>query len=186
LDVRVSSTLGNDSSVKTTRLQRSERKYAWVRSYLEQQGVENAAKLEEQVQSKGAVFASAPLAGALNGFGRTLAALSPRLRWRGLRPGRGSVELMFGRPKGADVELSQLAWNERMLVLFAATYEALGLHRSVLLIDLPELGLHPADQASFFQALCGLSPEAQIIAATQSPAILRSLTTEQVVVLEDL
>ena len=185
LDVLVASRLGADSSIKTTRLQTGARKYAWLRSFLEQQGVENAAELQDRIQSRGLVFATRPTVDRMQGFARNLAALSPRLRWLGLRSGGGTVASMFARSNGADVELAQLTWSERMVVLFAATYEALGLHRSVLLVDLPELALHPSDQTSFFQALCALSPRAQVIAATQSPAILRSLGKDQVGVLDD-
>lgn len=184
-DPRSSAELQPDASLKLTRLTKSERKYAWVRSYLERSTLEYAARAQAELSEKGAIFARSTPADGTERFAKTLAALAPRLRWLGVRHEGGHVRAMFGRPRAPDAELAELTWGERMVVLFAAAYEALGLHRSVLLVDLPELGIHPADHAALFQALCALSARAQVIAATQSPGILRSLSSEQIVVLED-
>lgn len=68
--------------------------------------------------------------------------------------------------------------------LFAGAFTWLGLNRSLVLIDTPELFIHPDDHARFFQAICDLGKDNQIIAATSSPAILASVSADQILDLE--
>ena len=58
-----------------------------------------------------------------------------------------------------------------------------GLARSLVLLDTPELCLHPEDQIRLIEGLRVAVAEGQLIVATTSPAILRSVASCQVVVL---
>ena len=174
----------DDRTLGLRRLSRDARKYAWLRRYLESQAATDAATIAEVARTQGIALGATSRSG-LSGFARNVEQLSSTLRWVGGQRIDGHLRLLFARPDGEHVELCDLTGGERMTVLFAGAFEALGLHRSLLLIDAPELGIHPAQQAAFFQGICALSPHAQIVAATTSPAILRSLPRERVFVLDE-
>jgi len=57
---------------------------------------------------------------------------------------------------------------------------------SVILIDEPELGLHPAALTLLAEMLRGASSSSQILAATQSVTLLDHLTPEEVIVAEQV
>lgn len=174
--------IGSDVAEGGRRLTRHPRKYAWVRTFLEQSGQADAQGFADDVRQYG-VAMSGTVQGRLDGFGKSLATLTGRLRWVGLRRQVDRVRCVFARKGDGEVELEGLTDSERVFVLFAATFEALGLRRSLILIDLPEIAVHPEDQAAFFQGLAALAREGQIIAATTSPAILRNVPRERVLVL---
>ena len=116
----------------------------------------------------------------------SIAKLCPHLRLSGLGKNGNRVEprlLRAGadaRADRAEVWLSEISAGEEQAVLFAAAFQRLALSRSVILIDTPELGLHPADHARFFRALCALGEDNQIIAATTSPGILATASPDQI------
>ena len=87
---------------------------------------------------------------------------------------------MFARAGGGEVELRDLSDGERAVVLFAAAFERLGLERSVVLIDMPELMLHPEEHVRVFDGLASMLVEGQLIVATTSPAILRAVASNRV------
>jgi hypothetical protein len=165
------------------RLTRDARKYAWIRRYLIGLGADDAAAVREEVAGAGVVFASARAVPDAP-FGAKLAALTSKLRWVGIRRRQGEWACMFAVKHRGEVELSALSDSERMFVLFAASLDALGLARALVLVDLPELALHPEDHLSFVSGLAAAIPAAQIIAATTSPAILRSVPPGRVLVLD--
>src|SRR5258706_14717461 len=83
-----------------------------------------------------------------------------------------ACDLAFVTAAGSTCDLDELSASERQGVLFAATFRRSGVRGSLVLIDTPELQLHPDDHARFFAALQRLEPGNQILAATTSPAIL--------------
>jgi energy-coupling factor transporter ATP-binding protein EcfA2 len=107
----------------------------------------------------------------------------PWLRMVAVEPQERRRPLIWFEKQGASfrLELDELSESEQQSVLFACTFARLGLHHSVVLIDTPELGVHPSDHLRFFQAICHLGEDNQIIAATTSPAILASVGQDQVI-----
>jgi predicted ATP-dependent endonuclease of OLD family len=82
---------------------------------------------------------------------------------------------------GEIVDLDELSASERQAVLFGVTFLRSGVHRSLVLIDSPELHQHPSRHADFFASLCTLGRDNQIIAATTSPELLGSVRADQVI-----
>jgi hypothetical protein len=162
------------------RLTRSARKYVWIRHFLANQEAARANSLKASLRDQGLVVAGEPI--HEDGFARNLATLTDSLQSVGLRR-RERVEAMFARPDGGEVELDALTDSERMLVLYASTVEAFGLYSSVILIDTPEVAIHPADQADVLRRWSAMTPDAQLIVATTSAGILRDAPAGSVIVL---
>lgn len=154
------------------RLTKNDAKYGFVRRYLIESTTGFAARALGGLRDQGLLLAD-DLSGLTGPFDRTLAALTPRLRWVGCERRGEAWRCLFSRPNGATVELEALSRSEQAVVLVAATYEALGLRRSLVLMDAPEEGLHPEDQAAFVEGLIGLLEHGQLILATTSPVLLR-------------
>jgi predicted ATPase len=168
------------------RLTRDASKYAFVRPYLEQVAREESASALANLKSDGIVLADG-LHKAGSRFADALGLLNPRLRWDGCEVGAGEGErskTWFVRPVGPRVELGELTSSESMAVLVAAAWARLGLEHATLLVDHPEAQLHPEQHAGFFDALAALMRKGQLIVTTTSPAILRSVGSAKVVVLE--
>ncbi len=166
----------------TQRLSKRREKYGWVRQFLVDSSQADAASTLTSLREQGIVLGGDGRP-RKNSFAEALAVLTPRLAWIGSEKAGPEWACLFARAPGRTVELAALSDSEKMCVLVAASFDALGLARSLVLIDLPEHGLHPEDQAAFFQGFCALFAEGQVIATTSSPAILRSIRREQVVVL---
>jgi predicted ATP-dependent endonuclease of OLD family len=81
------------------------------------------------------------------------------------------------------VELGALTDGERAGLLVAATWVALGLERSLVLVDQAELHIHPEQQPAFFEGLASLLRRGQLVVSTTSPAILRNPSGAKVLVL---
>ena len=93
----------------------------------------------------------------------------------------GGTGVLFQKREGTVLELAELSESERQAVLFAITFRRLGLDHSVVLIDSPELHIHPSRQADFFTAICALGRDNQIIAATTSTELLSAVRPDQVI-----
>ncbi len=74
-----------------------------------------------------------------------------------------------------------MSQSEEQGVLFALLFEGIGLRRSIVLLDTPELHLHPTDHARFFHAICKLGEDNQIVVATASPAIVAAVSPADVI-----
>ena len=72
----------------------------------------------------------------------------------------------------------------RAVALITALMQPEELLPSVILIDEPELGLHPSAVGLISTLLQTTSLKTQVIVATQSPQLLENMTPEQVVVVE--
>lgn len=96
--------------------------------------------------------------------------VSPGTRLLGVS---GSGQLQFGLRRGGLLRLAQLGFAERNLFVLAAAVPVMGLGRSVILLDTPELGLGPGLAARCLDVLRGYAPEAQWIVASRDPDVLR-------------
>ena len=163
------------------RLTRDASKYAWVRAYLVESSREAGAQALGALRESGVLLASE--VGRDQAFAKRLSAITQRLHFVGCEQTDAGWDCVFARPGGRRVELAELSTSESMFVLFAAAIEGLGLHRSLLLIDHPEQGLHPEEHARFLEALVASLPDAQLLVTTTSPGILRAVPRERVVVL---
>lgn len=160
-------------------------------------GIERAwltARLSADLATAGATLAgrgvllSGQAPDSLSAVRSALSLLAPHLRLLGLGArGTKSVPRFARRPAGSralseqtEVDLDDLSDGERQALLFALAFGRLRLSRSVVLIDSPELFLHPADHARFFEVLCRLGRDNQVIAATCSKSILDSAPPESV------
>ncbi|MFO0591367.1 MAG: hypothetical protein U0441_27715 [Polyangiaceae bacterium] len=108
----------------------------------------------------------------LAAYKHAVASLLPDLRLIAVDTREGTAAPRFKRRDGRELELPGLSASEEQAVLFAFTYAWLGLSRSVVLVDSPELHQHPSEQAAFFHRLLRLGTDNQTIAATVSPEIL--------------
>lgn len=159
-------------------------KYGVERAWLVEQLSADLGASRAALESRGVLLAGqAP--DSLAGVRSAIARLMPHLRLAGLQGGSrpGVCFSRAGRFGGdrSEVELSDLSGGEEQAVLFAAAFGRLGLSRSLVLIDTPELFVHPDEHARFFGALCALGADNQVIASTCSPGILASVRPEQII-----
>lgn len=81
----------------------------------------------------------------------------------------------FSLASGLRVPLNKLSFVERNAFVLACVPVLLGLQRSVILLDTPELGLPPGLAAHWLSALRNYAPEAQWIVASRDPALVASV-----------
>lgn len=120
---------------------------------------------------------------SLGPYRHALARLVPEVDLRGVLPGDGGPELMVALRSGAVVAARALSGAQKQGLLLAGTIVRLGLDRSLVLVDTPELYIHPADHEAFFRGLLALLPHAQLIVATASDAIARCVGPHRILVL---
>jgi hypothetical protein len=80
----------------------------------------------------------------------------------------------FCSDAGGTVGLRRLSATERNAFVFASSAILMGLDRSVILVDTPEVGLAPGEAARWISVLSGSLPESQWIVATRDPALVGS------------
>lgn len=155
-------------------------KYAGLRAHLRDLVLADAARLTQLLDTQGiALRVRQP--DALAPYREAIAAILPNLRLATVEPEDRSARVLFRKRDDTLIELSDLSDSEHQGVLFATTFRRFGLNRSVLLIDSPELHVHPRRHADFFAALVGLGRDNQIIATTTSPGILSAARPEQII-----
>lgn len=93
----------------------------------------------------------------------------------------GEPELLL--PGGARLPLGRAGFSERNIFMIVASFVVMGLGRSVVLLDTPELGLAPERAARLVAALRSYAPQAQLIVATRDPALLASAGASSTLVL---
>jgi len=157
-------------------------KYDWVRAYLAEAARRAAEQREDELIRAGLVLATSSSSG-LEGFSRRLSSLTDRLEIVSVRHEGATPLCWFARPNTPRVELSELSMGEQAMVLFAAAFERIGLDGSVVLVDSPELFIHPEDHLRVFEALSAWTASGQLIVATTSPSILRAVPHARVLVL---
>ncbi len=72
----------------------------------------------------------------------------------------------------------------RAIALITALCQPSANRPSFVTIDEPELGLHPAAVSLFVSMVRSISPQCQVLIATQSPALLDEFEPEEIVVVE--
>jgi hypothetical protein len=116
-------------------------------------------------------------------FSQQLERLSPSCRYVAGEPQRG-LPRCFSSRGGPAATISELSETEQQAVLFAATAVNIGLSRSLVFIDRPELGTSPLRAAEFVEALSSLGQDNQVIMASSSPEFLAVLPKANIIRLE--
>lgn len=167
---------------KRLRPLRTSRKYAGLVASLEARSALDGARALKESADSGILFAS-DTPDSLTGYRAALSALCPEVHLVGVMPEGDTLRLMFALKSGALVAADRLSSGQKQGLLFAATIRRLGLARSLVLVDVPELGLQVSDHAAFTRALFALLPRAQLIAATGSGAVAGCVGRAQTIVL---
>lgn len=84
---------------------------------------------------------------------------------------------------GARVPLSRAGFSERNLFVVVACFVVMGLRRSVVLLDTPELGLPVGGATRLVQALASRCTKGQLIVASRDPDLLASTGRSSVITL---
>jgi hypothetical protein len=163
-----------------TRLAASLDKYRPLRGYLIEAILNDGLVLAETVRERGIALRRAE-PDAQTGIREALRPLLRDKVFDGIDRPESGYRVRFRCRDGEIVDLDDLSAGERQAVLFGVTFLRSGVHRSLVLIDSPELHIHPSRQTDFFTALCGLGRDNQIIAATTSPELLSTVRPEQVI-----
>lgn len=108
-------------------------------------------------------------------FAASFAKLCPARRVVGLTRTADRMELVFDGGAEGPLPVARLPHGEQQAVLFAATFELLGLHHSIVLVDEPELHQGAAGLAAFARAITALGVDNQVIFATGWPAVAEAL-----------
>ena len=85
---------------------------------------------------------------------------------------------LFKNKFGAEFDINSLSSGEKQLFLRAMTLKMLDINNSVILIDEPEISLHPKWQQKIVRVYEGIGENNQIIIATHSPHIVSSVKSE--------
>jgi hypothetical protein len=163
-----------------TRLAASLDKYRPLRGYLIEAILNDGLALAETVRERGIALRSVEP----DAQTRIREALRPLLRdkaFDGIDRPESGYRVRFRCRDGEIVDLDELSASERQAVLFGVTFLRSGVHRSLVLIDTPELHQHPSCHAAHFAALCALGRDNQIISATTSTELLAAVRSEQVI-----
>jgi predicted ATPase len=117
----------------------------------------------------------------------TLRQMIPQFADFALRPGEGGTMLLQWRERESDLLFGPGQASDGMLRLMCLVslllQPAEDLPR-VLVVDEPELGLHPSAIHLIAGLLLAVSQDVQVIVATQSPALLDHFEPEQIVVVD--
>lgn len=162
------------------RLGSSPTKYASTKRALLDLALRDGVKTLEESASRGLLFRS-DQRDSLVQYKRDLAGMLPHLRLLGVEMEGGAPELCFERDDGVRLILDDLSDSEKQAVLFVATFRRIGLSRSIVLVDQPELCLHADAQLGFVRAIEGLGVDNQIFLATGSLEITRTAAAHQLI-----
>lgn len=169
------------ASDRTSRYSDADDKYQGMWRHLSDSVTGSAAQIAGSAEARGVVFRG-QLPDGLSAQKRSFSELCPGLRLHSVEPRERLRPLVwFQRSDGKRIEVAALSDGELQAFLFAGVFAWLDLRHSLVLIDTPELHIHPSDHVRFFRALCALGTDNQIIAATTSPAILASVAPAQII-----
>lgn len=108
-------------------------------------------------------------------FAASFAKLCPERRVLGLVRTAERMELTFDGGVNGPVPIQGLPHAEQQAVLFAGAFELLGLSRSVVLVDGPELHQSEATLAAFARGILDLGADNQVIFATGSSTLAEAI-----------
>jgi len=155
-------------------------KYNGARAALVEMAVSAAMKAVDRLGARG-VLTRWEEPDAFATIKRSVEGLAPWLRFVGVQQDERGACVRFQRDSGAEIELADLSETEQQALLFAVVFDRVGLSRSIVLIDTPELFLPPDEHTPFLRTLQGLGVDNQIFAATTSPALLEMASPAQIV-----
>ena len=90
---------------------------------------------------------------------------------------------VFENSAGEEFDINDLSSGEKQLFLRTLSIKMLEPKNSIILIDKPELSLHPEWQQRIIEVYKKIGENNQIIIATHSPHILGSVTSENIFIL---
>lgn len=155
-------------------------KYGFLQRALIDLALSDGMKTLEEATEKGVLLRS-DTRDSLAPFRRDLAELTPNIRLLGVEAGERGPELVFERRDGAHLALDDLADSEKQAFLFAVTFRRVGLSRSIVLVDQPELHWHADAQLRFARSLGKLGAHNQIFLATGSPEVTRTAAGHEII-----
>lgn len=85
---------------------------------------------------------------------------------------------IFKNKFGGEFDINSLSSGEKQLFIRAMTLKMLDINNSIILIDEPEISLHPKWQQKIVKVYEGIGENNQIIIATHSPHIVSSIKSE--------
>ena len=91
---------------------------------------------------------------------------------------------LFTNPSGDKFDINELSSGEKQLFLRTLAIKMLNPENSIILIDEPELSLHPKWQQRIVDVYKKIGKNNQIIIATHSPHILGSVRKENIMLLD--
>lgn len=101
------------------------------------------------------------------------------------RPEQSAVRLYWKDERDGVFDVTDLSDGTlRAIALFTALGQPSHRAPSLMIIDEPELGLHPAAIGVFAALVRSVSEHSQVLLATQSPALLDEFEAEEVVITE--
>jgi hypothetical protein len=169
-----------ESSDARVRLMRTNEKFRAVRAHLVASVLADWHALAEDVRREG-VAVRAGRHGVEAELRELLAPVLHDKVFDGIDPEGEGYRVRFRRRDGSVLDLDELSTSEQQGVLIAVTFRRLGLSHSVVLVDGPELHVHPRAQAAFLARIATLGRDNQIIAATTAPELLRGAAKSQVI-----
>ncbi len=155
-------------------------KYAFLEAALVDLALSDGLAAVEQAMARGILLRS-DQRDSLAPYRKDIAELAPSIRLVGVDTSGREPLLLFERRDGAQLHLHELSDSEKQAVLFAVTFRRIGLSHSIVLVDQPELYLHPDLQTRFVHALGRLGVDNQIFLATGSPEVMRTAAPHEVV-----
>lgn len=90
---------------------------------------------------------------------------------------------IFENSQGEEFDINELSSGEKQLFLRTLSIKMLEPEDSIILIDEPELSLHPKWQQQIIKVYQNIGKNNQIIVATHSPHILGSVRSENIIIL---
>lgn len=162
------------------RLSSDPEKYGTLRRILHDLTLAQAASIAGALEARGVALRQAQ-PDLLAPYKTAVAALASDLRLTHVEVREGTALPHFVRRDGRRPTLHEISASEEQEILFAFAFAWLRLSQAVILIDSPELHMHGSLHADFFGKLLRLAAESQIIVATSSESIARSMPVEQIV-----
>ena len=155
-------------------------KYASIHRALVDLALGDGLKAVEEAMARGVILRHEQR-DSLAAYRRDLAELAPGIRLGGVRRDGEEAVLGFLRADGVELGVDDLSESERQALLFCATFRRVGLSRSIVLVDTPELHVHADAQVRFVQAIGRLGVDNQIFYATGSSEIAAAAPSRQIV-----
>lgn len=90
---------------------------------------------------------------------------------------------IFENSQGEEFDINELSSGEKQLFLRTLSIKMLEPEDSIILIDEPELSLHPKWQQQIIKVYQSIGKNNQIIVATHSPHLLGSVRSENIIIL---